>query len=66
MSWISAIHEKYSKLGQQLDLDAGRKGTSCYFCNTTEHIVIDFQGKPICLPCNDKMLKRIKLILKFE
>jgi hypothetical protein len=39
---------------------------SCYFCGKDHGGDIHFQSKPVCYECNEKILQRIKLILKFE
>ena len=38
----------------------------CEFCKKFHRYLYSFQGKPICTDCNDKLVERIKLILKLE
>jgi len=38
----------------------------CYFCNKMHGGTLAFQAYSICFTCHEKLMNRIKLILKFE
>jgi len=38
----------------------------CHFCPIKTTDMYLFQGKNICMRCNEKLIKRVELIIKFE
>ena len=58
----------YPKRPEPIDTNVVYSNTvwCCYFCGDNRNNTIQYQGASICSICNEKLLHRIKLILKFE